>query len=153
MSPFALKAGTGILFSHSMRGRSSAAVAKVTNYCLLAIWILTPLLSVAHVALEQHSYCIEHERLEEGQDGHSQVVESDEGGLLNSRPPAGHDEAGHEACAFGEDFTRASSCIVSYVLVANEALAFAGAPALSTSVVESTRLLLVAPKNSPPLIA
>ena len=47
--------------------RPSALLAAIL---LLVVWIATPLLAVGHVAVEEHRYCVEHQRLEEGANTH-----------------------------------------------------------------------------------
>lgn len=132
--------------------------AIVTTVCLLAAWIATPLLSVAHVVLVEHRFCAEHERLEEGADGHASGTEegySDVG--ESSRVSPGHAEESrveHEGCAFGENFTLEDHFVLPLALVAEPAFASEASQVLRTgTVAASVPLLLVAPKSSPPLIA
>jgi hypothetical protein len=125
----------------------------LASLCLLAVWIAAPLLSVAHVALDEHTYCAEHERLEEGANAHSEPPSEQDStaSVFSSREP-GESPDEHEACAFGEDFTR-ETWTLSHDFVVTPMLAVERAPALvAFDLVKTTPLLLVAPKNSPPIL-
>ena len=126
----------------------------VASLCLLAVWIATPLLSVAHLALEEHSYCAEHERLEEGAHGKAQNESSTSAiaGVHVAPDLPGEGDEDHEDCAFGDDFTR--ECL--HCLPSQSAHAAPTAlvvdPFLLASIAPATSdLLLLAPKNSPPI--
>jgi hypothetical protein len=119
-----------------------------------AVWILTPMLSVVHVALEPHVYCAEHGILEEGG---THLATGDAATEADSRASRSGEErvpkgGSHTACAFGELATRD---IVGFEVSVAIEKAFPGRPSgtpLDQRVKHSpVGLLLVAPKTSPPL--
>lgn len=137
---------------------SRPASAIIATVCLLAVWIATPILSAAHVMLVQHSFCAEHERLEEGADVHASGIDSgasDTSELATVSP--GHpvdSEPGHEGCAFGEDFPLEDYFLLPTTLDAEPAMASEASQLLRALAADQrVPLLLVAPKNSPPQFA
>jgi hypothetical protein len=138
-----------------MRSRASHSLAATL---VLAVWILAPVLAVIHVALEDHIYCAEHQRLEEGSDAHSAVGDSAmtqadaKGSQTQSFQPRSEESAAsHEGCAFGEDFTR-EGLRLEHRISAEPALMASDSEAirLTGNASSGIPLLLSAPKNSPP---
>lgn len=120
---------------------------------LAAIWILTPLLSVVHIALEAHTYCAEHGVLEEGRTNHTNELGETDSDLS----PAFHatqerpENESHSGCAFND---LATHDITPHVIEVKVTL-------VPTSVLVSeitykksaspiARLFRTAPKTSPP---
>lgn len=58
-----------------MSYRSSQLLASIA-FALLVVWIATPLFAVVHVVVEEHRYCAEHQRLEEGGEAHDDEASS-----------------------------------------------------------------------------
>jgi len=115
-------------------------------------------MAAAHVALVEHSFCAEHERLEEGAEVH--LPGTDEAHSHASETAAvspGHPEdlqAEHEGCAFGESFTLEDCFVLPVDLAAEPALAIESPQVLrSGTLAESLPILRVAPKSSPPSVA
>ena len=131
--------------------RSSLQI--LASLCVLVVWIMTPLLSVVHVVVEEHRYCAEHERLEEDE-GHAQGVERvSETSTSRVAPNTPAEPSGeHADCAFGDDFSR-DDYILSHHLTLHVGLGFAPSAALWVAAPSLADLLLVAPKTSPPLVA
>jgi hypothetical protein len=132
--------------------------ALFTSLCLLAVWLSTPILAVAHVVVSEHRFCAEHERMEEGTEVHAPGV--DEAGLERDDGTAvladqtEESESGHEACTFVDNFTLEDAFIQPVDFAVEQALASEASPALHCKTVHSSLpLLRVAPKNSPPHIA
>jgi hypothetical protein len=132
--------------------------ALLTSICLLAVWLSTPILAVAHMVVAEHRFCAEHERLEEGTEGHAPGV--DQAGTERDDSSAvcadqtEESESGHESCAFGDSFTLEDAFIQTVDLAVEPAFASEASLALHSKTVHSSLLLLrVAPKNSPPHIA
>lgn len=131
---------------------------------LLVLWIVVPLLSLAHVALEEHTYCAEHQRLEEAQDAHNQGQASNALDAAEEHPKApavrstdrssGDEDGGHEGCAFGDDFTRDAQCVAHSSADIAPAIAFIVLPKTHLApAIAAIRLIHLAPKNSPPQLA
>lgn len=130
---------------------------------LLVLWILVPLLALAHVALEEHTYCAEHQRLEEAGDIHggaSRLV-SDLAPDAEEHPPRAvsgnsseNTAGGHERCALSEDFTRDAQCpsLLVRTLTTSQCFAPVVLP-VATPVIRAIALLRNAPKSSPPQLA
>tara|TARA_R110002096_G_scaffold77896_11_gene183507 strand:- start:33639 stop:34073 length:435 start_codon:yes stop_codon:yes gene_type:complete len=128
---------------------------------LLVLWIVVPLLSLAHVALEEHTYCAEHQRLEEAQDAHgkSLAARALDAAEDHAEPPVarsgdgstGASDGGHESCAFGDDFTRDAQCVPHTSVGIVPAIAFLVLPKTRLAPAKAAiRLIHLAPKNSPP---
>ncbi len=125
-----------------------------TTLCLLVVWIATPLLSVAHAALEEHRYCVDHERLEEASESHSRAPGA-KGSAQANVSHAHSDElpTEHVDCAFDEDFTRAApDRFLPYPLATTSPCFLLPAPLRAVLPAESIPLLSIAPKSSPPIV-
>lgn len=128
--------------------------------CLLVVWIATPLLALAHVALEEHRYCAEHEQLEEGADGHAQGAErgapdaNDTPSSTLTPGDPGDSQVEHEGCAFGESFPLEDHFVLPSDLASEPALASEAPPVPGVrALAAKLPLFLFAPKNSPPPVA
>lgn len=126
-----------------------------TSICLLAVWLSTPILAVAHVVVAEHRFCAEHERLEEGTEGHAPGVDEAETERDDSSTVCAdqteESESEHEACTFVDTFTLEDDFIQPEDFAVEQALASEASPALHCKTVHSSlSLLRVAPKNSPP---
>jgi hypothetical protein len=125
---------------------------KAPAILLLAIWIASPLMSVAHAAMVAHTYCAEHERVEEGDNIHA-TKHHDESHALSAVSPVQEDNA-HKDCAFSEDFTLEEYFVLASSLIVEVAPTIEVAPVLhSKTDAKGLPLLLIAPKSSPPLFA
>lgn len=140
-----------------MRQRVKHRVAATS---LLVLWILVPLLALAHVALEEHTYCAEHQRLEEAGDVHrgaNGAISDVALGSEDHHPPtvsgnsSESDTGGHERCALGDEFTRDAQCpgLLVRTLTATQFFAPVAPPAASPAL-RTIALLRIAPKSSPP---
>ncbi len=125
---------------------------------LLMVWIATPILSLVHGLVQEHSYCTEHERLEDADKAHSRspllADSSKEAREALARIPQGEapgHSGGHEECAFDDSYTRETLVIELDASMATALLALTVSgvdpPAVHTP---STALFRIAPKNSPP---
>ncbi len=121
---------------------------------LLVVWLATPLLSVVHITMEEHTYCAAHDRLEEGSSVHS----SDSGELepTQSEAPVAStgqngSESEHEQCALGDCFTLEKLSPSNKLLSsATEAADVNVQRFTNISAGERIPLLAIAPKCSPP---
>ncbi len=126
---------------------------------LAAVWIATPVLSAIHVALEAHTYCAEHGTLEEGtphqldSDTASNTEDSTDAGVHTNKEEDS-DSSSHTVCAFGDPATRDIKAFDVAVLVGPAPATGACTLAVYENTVPANlRLLLLAPKTSPPLAA
>ena len=119
---------------------------------IVAVWLATPILSVFHIAFEEHSYCAEHESLEEGPSAHASDARPNVGGhdaaFAGSKDTP---EPNHEECAFGESFTRDTISVDQpcFAEIAHTVSA-PPAPPIASDAGPAIPLLLAAPKSSPP---
>jgi hypothetical protein len=132
---------------------------------LLVLWIVVPLLSLAHIAIEEHAYCAEHQRLEEAPGAHGRsdsanVLENAEGTAQpsvarTSEIPSNGQGDKHEGCAFGDDFTREASYVAqsSYGLAPPASAFDIPQNILAAPARAAIRLILLAPKSSPPQLS
>lgn len=133
---------------------------------LLLVWISIPLLSSIHVALEEHRYCAEHERMEEGTKAHN--GSADNGSLADSawtssEPPVSDnavsgrqpsEESEHANCVFVDSFTIDSIRFDDAPAIdKSSATALVSWAAKPSDAVRVIALLYIAPKCSPPVAA
>lgn len=128
---------------------------------LLMVWIATPILAVVHGVVERHTYCAEHERVEDAVESHitASLLKGDEPRDDEAQSKIGRGETpehseGHEDCAFGDSFTR-EILVFTFDLVfapAQLALTRPGTPPIATGAA-AVALFRIAPKNSPPITA
>lgn len=129
----------------------------VFSALLCAVWIATPLLSAAHVALEAHTYCAEHGVLEEGRTHHASMPASEDADVgpafhASKQELPGNDS--HTVCAFGEIATHDVTPHAFEVAVAAAPTALSVEIAsFERSATASSCVLRSAPKTSPPQAA
>ncbi len=132
---------------------------RVAATTMLVLWILVPLLSLAHIALEEHTYCAEHQRLEEAGNSHggrstisaALGAETEVGPKADSSPASQRRTGSHERCALADDFTRDAQSPAHAFPSQAPQLAFSDAISINRAEVASNIALLhAAPKNSPP---
>ena len=124
---------------------------------LVAVWAITPVLSVIHAALDAHTYCAEHGVLEEGDTHHVATAasrgqqESRSPLLIGPNQPDAPEQDPHSACAFDDVATRdVTPWCAAMAVVAAPSAHVTAAPARHHVGQSSLRLLLAAPKTSPP---
>ncbi len=134
-----------------MRFRTIQLLATLS---LLIAWVATPLLSVAHLALEEHRYCAEHERLEES---NSHTLEStaandsEQQSVVRRSSLPSDERPSHEACAFSPELIPVGNTLAGFIAIAIPDAGFEiSSICPSLRFVHCKRLFDEAPKTSPP---
>ncbi|MCP4448607.1 MAG: hypothetical protein GY811_25205 [Myxococcales bacterium] len=133
---------------------------RVAAISILVLWVVLPLVTLGHVVVEDHTYCADHQRLEETGDaqdsaGHAALVlDADEAATANSGSSPADGTGGHERCALGDDVARDAQCPGYLLPTLVPQLAFAAlGPSNVGGVHLSISILRAAPKNSPPTLS
>lgn len=135
-----------------MRRRTTELLASII---LLVVWIATPLFAVVHVAVEEHRFCAEHQRLEEGASAHQDdaVIAAAPEIVVSERVLRSPDvpQRAHEVCAsvdcLSVDTLRPDAKGQSIVAVAS---VYATPLLLRAQYTYRIAPILIAPKCSPP---
>ncbi len=120
---------------------------------LLVVWLATPLLSVVHITMEEHTYCAAHDRLEEGGTHSSDPAELESTQSEAPVASAGQNgsESEHEQCALGDCFTLEKLSPSTKLLSSPTEAADVNIQRFTNiSAGERIPLLTIAPKCSPP---
>ncbi len=112
---------------------------------LAALWIVVPVASAVHGAIEAHQFCVEHQAFEHESHGHEHA---EDGTQVHAQHEAGDD---HAACAFDDAALRNAPPALAdiAVVVPPATTATATAPAAHGPAAD---VLAAAPKTSPPLL-
>jgi hypothetical protein len=122
---------------------------RASAFVVLLAFTLLPLGQTLHIALADHAhrYCAKHHRIEDVPDS-AGPLDGDTVGKPSFRPP---DTSAHAACAvLNADVWRKPILIAGQRVVSHATLAAPSSRLQLAPPRESSHLILLAPKNSPP---